>query len=109
MIVNVKLEDLNGNLIWKREWEDYKSFYQMAKDKWVNIPISCWTGICWVCKCKIKTWQEYVQIDKISSPLRELAQDENWNFTEVLSCIGWIKSDYIKDEKNYEIILQKEI
>lgn len=79
----------------------------MAKNNGVEIPISCGIGICGVCICKILSWNPYVQIDKISMPMRPLGRNDDGSFQEVFACVGGISSEAIKDTESHEVILEK--
>ncbi len=109
MVVKVKINDSNWNLVWEFIWEDNISFSKMAEKNNIEIPVSCGMGACFACACKIVSWNEFIDIWKISVPLVDLEVDDNNNYKDVLTCIGGIKSEYIKDNNEYEIILQKMI
>ncbi len=107
MTVTIKLQNSDGNLIATFPWEDKQSISQIAENNGIDIPVSCGIGVCGVCKCKIVSWNQYTQIDKISMPMRPLERDNDGNFQEVFACVGWISSEAIKDIDNHEIILEK--
>ncbi len=107
MTVTLQLQRPDGTLIAQFPAQDKQSIAQIAKDNGIEFPISCWIGSCWVCKCRILSWHQYVQIDKISMPLRSLERDDEWRFTEVFACIGWISSEAIRSPESYVVILEK--
>ena len=107
MTVTIILQKPDGSLIAKFPAEDKQSIAQLAKNNGIDFPISCGIGSCGVCTCKIISWNEYIQIDKISMPLRTLGRNEDGGFQEIFACVGGILSDAIKDTDNYEIILEK--
>lgn len=109
MTVTVKIENNSGKEIWSFIADENKSLNQMAQDNNIDIPISCGMGACYICTCKIKKGAENVQIDKIMPPAVLPAQDENKNFKEVFTCVWWIKTEKIKSDENFEVILQKNI
>jgi hypothetical protein len=50
-----------------------------------------------------------LQIDKITTPLKPLALDDQGNPCEIFTCIGGIKSEYLKDDTIHEVCLEKNI
>lgn len=107
MTVIIKLQRPDGSLIANFPAEDNQSIAQSAKDNGIDFPISCGIGSCGICKCKIVSWNEYVQIDKISMPIRPLERNEDGSFKEFFACVGGVSSEAIKDTETYEIILEK--
>ncbi len=109
MSVTITLQKTDGTVISSFLAEDHQSIAQMTKKQGINFPISCGVGLCGICKCKILAGHEYIQIDKISLPIKPLERDENWNFTEVFACVWGVSSEAIKDTEHHEIILEKDI
>lgn len=109
MTVTVKIENSKWKELGSFIAEDRKSLSQMAQDNNIDIPVSCWMWACYVCSCQIKKGAEHVQIDKIMPPAILPAQDENKNFKEIFTCVWWIKTEKIKSDDNFEVILQKNI
>ncbi len=109
MTVKITVQNDKWEILWQFQWQEYKSLSQMAIENDVDIPTSCGIWACYVCACKVKKWGEFIQIDKIQMPMIDVAKDENGKDTEVLSCVWWVKSDYLKSKEEYEIILQKQI
>jgi ferredoxin len=107
MTVIVKINDATGTLIWEFNWEDNISLAKMAKKNNIEIPVSCGMWACYACACKIISGAEFIDIGKISVPLVDLSLDEKWNYQDVLTCVGWIKSDFLKDQWVHEIVIQK--
>lgn len=109
MWVNIIVQDSDGNRVWDFMAEDKKSFTRMAKENSISIATSCNVWSCGMCKCKVIKWIELVQLDKISRPLWELKRDENGEITTIFTCVAWVKSEYLKDDKEYEIVLRRNI
>jgi ferredoxin len=109
MTVTVTLQQPDGTLIAEFAGEDKISLAQMAKNNSIEFPTSCGIGLCWVCTCKIISGNEHVQIDKISLPKKELARNEDGSFQEFFACVGGIKSESLKDSKEYTIVLEKHL
>ncbi|MFA7298370.1 MAG: 2Fe-2S iron-sulfur cluster binding domain-containing protein [Candidatus Absconditabacterales bacterium] len=107
MTVTIKLQRPDGSLISSFAGEDNLSIAQIAKQNGIDFPISCSIGTCGICKCKIISGNQYVQIDKITLPMKSLERHEDGSFQEVFACVGGILSDAIKDKKHHEIILEK--
>lgn len=109
MVVKVKINDSNGVLVWEFNGEDNISFSKMASKNNIDIPVSCGMWACFACACKIVSGGEFIDIGKISVPLVDLPVDEKWNYQDVLTCVWWIKSEFLKDQWTHEIIIQKMI
>jgi len=107
MTVTIQLQKPDGSLIAKFPAEDRLSIAQIAKNNGVDFPVSCGIWSCGVCKCKIIAWNQYVQIDKISMPMRPLERNEDGSFQEVFACVGGVSSEAIKDTENHEIVFEK--
>lgn len=107
MTVTIQLQQPDKTLIAELSGEDNMSIAQIARNHNVAFPTSCGVGMCWICKCKIIAGQEHIQIDKISTPLKPLERNEDWSFKEVFACVGGIKSDSLKDQQQYTVILEK--
>lgn len=106
-MVIIKLQRPDGSLIANFPAEDRQSIAQIAKNNGIEFPISCGIWSCWICKCKIIAWNQYIQIDKISMPMRPLERNEDGSFQEFFACIGGISSEAINDINNHEVILEK--
>lgn len=107
MTVNITLQKPDWTILSTFPAEDRQSIAQIAKNNGIEFPIACWIWSCGVCLCKIISWNQYVQIDKISMPMRPLQRSDDGTFQEVFACVGWISSEAIKDKKTYEVILEK--
>ena len=107
MTVTIVLKHPDGRLISNFVAEDYQSIAQLAQNNGVEFPVSCKMGACWVCKCKIISGAEHIQIDKITSPMKALERDAAGNFKEFFACIGGVSSQAIKDKEHHEIIIEK--
>lgn len=109
MWVTVIVQDNEWTNIWSFPAEDNKSFTSMSKKHGIEIMTSCGAWACGICKCKVVKWNEFVQIDKMWNPLWELSKDENWNISTIFTCIGWVKSEYLNDNEDHEVILRRNI
>ena len=109
MTVILRLQRPDWTLIATIPWEDRQSIAQLTKNNGVDFPVSCGIWSCGICKCRIIAWNQYVQIDKISMPMRPLERSEDGTFQEVFACIGGIRSEAINDTEQHEIILEKNI
>ena len=107
MTVTIKIQRPDGSIIANFPAEDRQSIAKIAKNNGIDFPISCGIGSCGICTCKIISWNEYVQIDKISMPIRPLQRDDDGKFQEVFACVWWISSESIKDTESHEVILEK--
>ena len=87
MAVTIQLQQPDGTLIAVFPAENTMSIAQTAKKHGIDFPLSCGIGMCGICKCKIIKGQEYIQIDKISTPLKPLERDETGKFKEVFACV----------------------
>ena len=109
MVVKVKINNADWSLAWEFLWEDNVSISTMAEKSWIYIPVSCGMGACFACACQIISWWKYIDLWKISVPLVDLPVDEDGNYKDVLTCVWWIKSEFLKDQNEYEIVIQKMI
>lgn len=109
MTITLKINDANGNLIWEFNWEDNISLAKMAEKNNIDIPVSCGMWACFACACKIISGGEFIDIGKKSVPLVELPIDEKWQYNQVLTCVWWLKSEFLKDIWVHEVVLQKMI
>lgn len=107
MWISVTIQDSEGNKLGNFPAEDNKWFAAMAKENGIEINTACGIGSCGICKCKIIDGHNFVQIDKMSKPLWELRKDKNGIITTIFTCIGWVKSEYLNDDENHEIVLRK--
>ncbi len=109
MTVNITIQDTEWNDVWNFEAEDKKSFTQMAKANSISIATSCNAGACGMCKCRIIEGHKFVQTDKIMKPMWELKTDSDGKINVIFTCVAWVKSEYLNNSKNYEIILKRNI
>lgn len=107
MSVKVIIQNYDWKTLWSFIWKEYKWIAQMARENNMEIPTACGMWFCRVCCCKIKKWSECVQIDKLQVPIIDLDKNKNWDYNEVLTCVWWLKTEYLKSIDEYEIILQK--
>lgn len=107
MSVTIKLQKPDGTQIASFIAEDHQSIAQIAKNNGIEFPTSCGVGLCGICKCKILAWNQYIQIDKISPPMKPLERNEDGSFKEVFACVGGVSSEAIKDAEHHDIILEK--
>ena len=107
MTITIHLQRPDGTSIAQFPAEDRQSIAQIAQNNGIDFPISCGIWSCGVCKCRVISGNQYVQIDKISLPMRPLERNADGGFQEVFACIGWISSEAIKDTEHHEVILEK--
>ncbi len=107
MTVTIKFQKPDGTPIASFPGEATMWISQTAKNHGIDFPTSCGVGACWVCRCKILSWHEYIQIDKISPPMRTLERNEDGSFKEFFACIGWVTQEAVKDKANHDVILEK--
>lgn len=107
MTVQIKFIDTEGKEIGIAVAEDHKSISQIAEKNGIDIPIACCHWACMVCNCKIKSGAEYVQIDKITTPAILPKKNQNNEWIDVLTCVGGISSEAIKDKEVHEVVLEK--
>lgn len=100
MSVQVIIHNNEGKELVRFAGEESKTFYQMAKEAWLELPISCGVGICGFCRSKIISGKAYIDIGKKSMPMKELDADE------LFICVGWIMSPALTDSEEHEIIIQ---
>ncbi len=100
MAVQVIIHNSKDEELVRFAGEDNKTFFQMAKAAWVDLPISCGVGICGFCLSKVITGKEYIDIGKKSMPLKELEEGE------VFICVGGIFSSALTDDAQHEIIIK---
>ena len=100
MAVQVIIHNSEGKELVRFAGEESKTFYQMAKEAGIELPISCGVGVCGFCRSKIIAGKEYIDIGKKSMPMKELDEDE------LFICVGWIKSSALIDPEEQEIIIQ---
>jgi len=102
MVVNVKIVDSTGKELTHFAASKNGSIVEDAHDAWYDIPVGCGAGACFVCMCKIKQWDDAVDIGKLQMPLIDIDQDQ------VLSCVWWMKDTYIDDAIDHTVILERE-
>ena len=99
--VEVVITDVEGNELVSFFANEKQSFYQMAQDNDVELPVSCCSGACFVCACRVTEGLELVDIGKLSVPLVDVEEDQ------VLSCVGGVISGILAKWGYHRIILQK--
>ena len=105
--ITVIIKDPQWNEVWQFTAEDGKNIAELAAMHGVNIPVSCWAWVCWVCLCKVEEWKDALKADAFNSPLMPLKADESGNPEEVLTCIAWFKPEAFNDWKDHTIVLQR--
>jgi len=73
----------------------------MAEDVGVELPVSCCSGACFVCACRVKEGLDFIDIAKLSVPLVDIDADQ------ILACVAGIKSACFRDGAYHKIVLQK--
>ncbi len=109
MTVQIKLQKPDGTSILEFMAEDKKSIAQQAKEHNIAFPTACGVGMCGICKCKILSGWEHIQIDKITPPIKPLERDEHGNFVEVFACVWGVKTESLQSITPYTIVLEKNI
>lgn len=109
MSIKITIQDNEWKNLGHFVAEDNKSFANMAKENNVEIVTSCGVWACGICKCKIIEWYDFIQVDKISKPLSDLPTDAEWKINTIFTCIAGVKSEYIDDGNDYDIVLQRNI
>lgn len=109
MTVTLQLQQPDGTLITRFAANSRQSIAQMVNDQGVSFPTACGVGMCGVCTCKIVSWHEYIQIDKITPPLKPLERNEDGSFQKVFACVGWIRSDAVADTVDHLVVLEKHL
>lgn len=107
MTVTVIIKDPKWEEIWEFTAEDWKNIAELAAMHGIDIPVSCGAGVCWVCLCKVESWNAAVKWDAFNSPLMSLKNDENWNPEEILACIAGFNPEKFDDGQNYTVVLQR--
>lgn len=72
----------------------------MAADAGHEMPVSCCSGACTVCACRILKWAEHVDAAAVSVPLIDVEDDQ------VLSCVGGADEAAIDASVEHVIVLQ---
>lgn len=103
MTVHVIVQNNEGKEVLRFAGEEHKTFHEMAKSAWVELPISCGMWVCGFCRSKIVSGKEYIDIGKKSMPMIDLAEED------ILTCVGGVLSSALTDEEDHEIILQARI
>jgi len=106
-VITVIIKDPQWNEVWQFTAEDGKNIAELAAMHGVQIPVSCWAGVCGVCLCKVEEWKDTVKADAFNSPLMPLKTDENWNPEEVLTCIAGFNPEKFNDWQDHTVILQR--
>lgn len=99
--VEVIIKDIEWEEIGSFFANDEQSFYQMAMDNDIELPVSCCSWACFVCACNIEEWLESIDVGKLSVPLVDL---DEW---QVLSCVGWVFSEKFSEWGYHRIVLKK--
>ena len=105
MSVLVKIQDPTGAEIGSFEAEDEKNLCEMAAMHGIEILRSCGAWFCWVCMCEILEGGEAVDVNKTGNA--GLPTGDAKNPDHVLWCVGGIKSEMFKDEKEHVVVLKK--
>ncbi len=97
MAITVKVLDMAWNLEAEFEGEKNVIFSDSALKYGSDIPVSCGSGACGLCKCKIIEWLDLINPEMLSPSLMEM--DEGF----ILACIAGIKDDV----EEWTIIMQR--
>ena len=107
MAITVIIKDPKWVEVWQFTAEDGKNIAELAAMHWIDIPVSCGAGVCWVCLCKVEQWNDVVKWDAFNSPLMPLKNNDKWEPEEVLSCIAWFNAESLNDWQDHTVILQR--
>lgn len=78
------IQDVDGATLGSFEANDRDSFFQMAQESGLELPVSCCSGACFVCACKIIQGGKCIDQGKLSVPLVDVEEDQ------VLTCVGGV-------------------
>lgn len=98
-MIKLIVKDWNWN-IHNIEWSFDWSISDQLEEKWIQVLTSCKAWACSVCSCKVVKWMKYLEQNKLWEKIIETDDDE------FLSCIWWIKRDYIDDDNINEIEIE---
>ena len=107
MAITVIIKDPQWQEVWQFMAEDWKNIAELAAMHGVNIPVSCWAWVCWVCLCKVESWNDALKADAFNTPLMPLKTNDKWEPEEVLTCIAWFNSEALNDWKDHTVALQR--
>ena len=107
MVINVIIKDPQWKELWQFVAENGKNIAELAAMHWIDIPVSCGAGVCWVCLCKVEDGKDVVKSDSFNSPLMPLEINEDWNPEEILTCIAWFNPELFDDWNDHTVILQR--
>lgn len=100
MSVTVKIVDSSQKELVSFVASKYKSFTQMAADAGYEMPVSCCSGACMVCACRVVEWRDAVDPATVSVPLIDVEDDQ------VLSCVGGVDESMIDSDDEHIVVLQ---
>lgn len=103
MSVIISVQDAQWKTLWTFLAEDNKVFTTMAKEHNVDIPIACGSWACGVCMCKIVQGKDLIERNKIGEHLIPVDEDH------ILTCVSWVKTQYLTDANEHTIILQRKL
>ncbi len=87
MPITVKVLDVSGNVEAEFEGEKNVVLTDTALKYGSDIPVSCGSGACGLCKCKVIEGLDLINPEMLSPSLMEM--DEGY----ILACIAGIKDD----------------
>lgn len=100
-MINIKVLGTDWNEVWTFTAEKGKTITTLAKENNVEIPMSCWMWVCWMCLCEIVEWWEYIN-KAYSMPLMM----ELWD-SEVLTCVAAVKDECFDNDIETTIIIKR--
>ncbi len=102
-MIKVIVQSNEWEVLWEFTWEEGIAFTQMASKNWVEIPVSCGSWACGICRATILEWAEH--IDKEMTGLEALPMWEE----EILTCIAGIKWELFREDikEDIQIVIKR--
>ena len=97
-MINITVLSKEWVELWTFPAEKGEMITTLATKNWIEIPMSCWAGACWLCLCEIVQWGQYI---------------DKWNWfmaledDQVLTCIATIKEEYLGDDISDTVIIKR--
>lgn len=98
-MIKVIVQDNQWVVLWEFNWEEWIAFTEMASKNWVEIPVSCSSWACGICRTNIIEWWEYIEREMTWTAMLPV-----WD-EEILSCIAWIKGELFDENVKEDITI----
>ena len=98
-MIKVIVENNQWEILWEFNWEEWLAFTEMAAKNWVEIPVSCWSWACGICRTTIVEWSEYIDREMTGIAALPVWEDE------ILSCIAGVKWELFDEEQKWDITI----